>query len=98
MIQYKHPEEPQVAIIFADALNDPQSKEILRRGEVFSKIEAVHISKFFWKMVALSAERSITLPFEGSTEYWTEKLYNSLGGYMLRAGYGNEWNEEVDNA
>jgi hypothetical protein len=98
MIQYKYPEELQVALIFADYLNDLQSKEIFKRGEISSKNEAIYISKFFWKIVTLSAEKSITLPFEGSTEYWTEKLYNSLGGYMIRAGYGEEWNEEVDNA
>ncbi len=98
MIQYKYPEELQVALLFADALKDSKSKEIFTCGEVSSKAEAVYISKFFWKMVTLSAERSIALPFEGSAEYWTEKLYNSLGGYMIQAGYGEEWNEEVDNA
>ena len=90
MIQYKYPEEKQVVLIFAEALNDYASKEIIERGEISSKAEAIHISKFFWKMVALSAERSVELPFEGSTEYWTEKLYNSLGGYMIRAGFTEE--------
>ncbi len=98
MIQYKYPEELQVALIFADALNDLEAKEIFEKGSVSSKTEAIHISKFFWKMVTLSAERSVSLPFEGSTEYWTEKLYNSLGGYLIRVGYSEEWNEEVDNA
>jgi hypothetical protein len=98
MIQYKYPEEKQVALIFADALDDDVSKEIIERGKINSKAEAVRLSQFFWAMVDLSAQRVIKLPFDGSTEYWTEKLYNSLGGYMIRAGFAEEWDEEVDKA
>ena len=98
MIQYQYPEEKQVALIFAEVLNDDTSKKIIECGEVSSKAEAIHISKFFWKMVVLSAEKSVSLPFDGGTEYWTEKFYNSLGGYMVRAGFSEEWNEEIDNA
>jgi hypothetical protein len=40
----------------------------------------------------------VVLPCEGSPEYWTEKLYNSIGGYLEKVGYGQEWDEEVDKA
>ena len=38
------------------------------------------------------------LPFDGNSEYWTEKLDYSLSGYLENAGYGNEWDTEGDNA
>lgn len=98
MIEYKYPEELQVALIFADALKDQEAKIIFERGIIVSRDEAIILSKFFWKMVSLSAEKTIQLPFDGSTEYWTQKLYNSLGGYVIGAGYESEWNEEIDNA
>lgn len=49
-------------------------------------------------MVNKSAEDGLILPCEGSSEYWIEKLYNSLGGYLEKAGYEKEWNEEIDKA
>ena len=49
-------------------------------------------------MVNKSAEGNITLECEGSSEYWTEKLYNSFGGYLEKNGYSKEWDTEVDNA
>ena len=36
------------------------------------------------------------LPCSGSAQYWTEKLYNSIGGYLKRAGYEEEWDREID--
>lgn len=79
MIEYQYPEEKQVALIFAAALNDKVAKEIIVRGSVSSKDEAIHLSQFFWKMVTLSAEKKIQLPFEGGTEYWTENFITLLG-------------------
>lgn len=98
MIEYSYEEEKIFALFMADQLSDFLAKEIIRKGEVSSKQEAIHLSKFFWVMVNRSAEGGLVLPCEGSSQYWTEKLYNSFGGYLERAGYEEQWNEEIDKA
>lgn len=98
MINYKYPEEKIVALEFANLLNDEITKSILQKNLVETRDEAVHLSKFFWRMIDKSANGDIKLPCEGSSKYWTEKLYNTLGGYLEKAGYGAEWDNEVDNA
>ena len=98
MIEYSHNEEKVVALFLADELGDSLAKEIIQKGEVTNKLDATHLSKFFWAMVNKSAEGNIKLPCEGSSQFWTEKLYNSIGGYLEKAGYEEQWNEEIDNA
>lgn len=98
MIEYRYDEERIVALYFAEELGDSLAKEILASGNVSSKQEAIHLSKFFWSMVNRSSQGEITLPCEGSSQYWTEKLYNSIGGYLEKVGYEDVWNEEIDNA
>lgn len=98
MIKYRYDEEKIVALFFADLLRDELVKSIIQKGEVANADEAIHLSKFFWAMVNKSAEGDLELPCEGSSQYWTEKLYNSIGGYLERAGYEAQWNEEIDKA
>ena len=98
MIEYTYDEEKVVAFFMADQLNDFLTKAIIQKGEVSNKQEAIHLSKFFWEMVNRSAEGGLVLPCEGSSQYWAEKLYNSFGGYLERAGYEEQWNEEMDKA
>lgn len=98
MIEYTYSEEKIVALYFAKLLNDSITTSIIESGVVSSGKEATHLSKFFWNMVNKSAEGNVTLECEGSSEYWTEKLYNSFGGYLEKSGYSKEWEREVDNA
>ncbi len=98
MIEYNYEEEKVVALYFANLLENSKAKEIITLGSVSSREEATILSKFFWEMINKSAEGNITLPCDGSSQYWTEKLYNSLGGYLEKSGYEKEWNIEVDNA
>ena len=101
MIRYRYDEEKLAALYFADLLNDELTRKIIEAGTVANRREAIHLSKFYWHMVDASAafkREKKSLPFEGSSEYWCEKLDNSLGGYLERAGYKNEWNAETDNA
>jgi hypothetical protein len=91
-------EEKIVVLFFADVLRDDLAKGIIQKGEVANADEATHLSKFFWAMVNKSADGGLELPCEGSSQYWTEKLYNSIGGYLERAGYEAQWNEEIDKA
>jgi hypothetical protein len=98
MIEYRYDEERIVALHFASLLNDSLATSILEKAMVTSAEEATHLSRFFWKMVDKSAAGGVDLPCEGSSEYWTEKLLNSIGGYLESAGYEKEWETEVDNA
>jgi len=101
MIEYQCNEERLVFLYFADLLNDMKARELIDNGLVSSREDATYLSKFFWRMVDESANNitlNIKLPCEGSPQYWTEKLYNSVGGYLEKAGYENEWNTEIDNA
>ena len=94
MIPYKYPEEKIVALQFASLLNDEITKTILQKDKVESREEAIHLSQFFWRMIEKSAAENIQLQCEGSSEHWTEKLYNSIGGYLD----ATEWDEEIDKA
>jgi len=98
MINYLYHEEKVVALLFADKLGDSIAQETIKRGEVFNESEAIHLSQFFWTMVNASAEGNIVIPCEGSSQYWTEKLYNSFGGYLEKIGYQDQWHEEIDKA
>lgn len=98
MIKYRSEEEKIVALYLANALGDQLAKNIIQNGEVANADEATHLSKFFWAMVNKSAEGGVELPSEGGSQYWIEKLYNSTGGYLERAGYEAQWNEEIDKA
>jgi hypothetical protein len=98
MIEYKYNEEKIVALYFAELLNNSKAEKIITDGAVSSSEDATVLSKFFWDMVNKSAEGNVLLPCDGSSEYWTEKLYNSFGGYLEQSGYEKEWNIEIDNA
>ena len=101
MIDYSYDEEKLTALYFADLLNDRLTRKIIEAGVVANRREAIHLSKFYWRMIDASIifeKFKKTLPFEGSSEYWTEKLLYSLSGYLENAGYGNEWDAESDNA
>ncbi len=101
MIEYKFKEEKIVALFLADLLQDKKAKSLLESGEITNSADATYLSQYFWKMISLSEEenrKSLNIPCEGNAQYWTEKLYNTFGGYLDRMGYGDEWDKEVDNA
>ncbi len=88
-------------LYFANELEDELALRILNSGGVQSSEEARHLSKFFWRMVDKSIElekQNVQFPWEEITEFWTEKLYNSFGGYLESHGFGEIWNQEVDKA
>ena len=99
MLTYKFDEELKFAKYYAEKLNDKVTLNILDAGVVSNEDEATHLSLFFWKMVDASIvdERShVELPWEGGSEFWNEKLMNSISGYLGRAGYEKEWDEVSD--
>ena len=101
MIRYKYDEEKLMALYFADLLHDELARKIIEAGAVANSAEATHLSQFYWRMIDASVvfkRDKKPMPFEGSSEYWTEKLLFSLSGYLEDAGYENEWMAEVDKA
>jgi hypothetical protein len=101
MISYRLEQEKEVFIHFAELLNDDKAKFILEAGEVTDDEEARYLSQFFWRVVNKSVEikqNNDPWPFENGGEFWLEKLHNSIGGYLERAGYEDIWDDEVDKA
>jgi hypothetical protein len=99
MIEYRLDQEKEVALYFARLLTDDMAIAIIEAGVVKDASEAIHLSQFFWRAVNRSAQIKLDReewPFESGSEFWTEKLYNSFGGYLERTGYENIWNEEMD--
>ena len=101
MIDYSYDEEKLAALYFADLLNDRLARKIIEAGVVANSREAAYLSNFYWRMIDASIifeKFEKTLPFDGSSQYWTEKLLYSLGGYLKKAGYEKEWDAASDNA
>jgi len=98
VIDYRFPQEKDVALILARALADEAAIALIERGYVNSLEEAVYLSQFFWRMVDIAAKGDVQVPFDGSANFWTEKLYNSIGAYLKSAGYAKAWNDEIDKA
>ena len=101
MIRYSYDEEKLTALYFADLLHDELARKIIEAGMVANSAEATYLSQFFWRMIDASIvfeKEEKTLPFEGSSEYWCEKLVYSFGGYLENAGYETEWMAEPGKA
>jgi len=99
MIEYQYDEEQKVFLCFADFLCDERAKKLIIKGVIANSEDATYIRKFFWHVVneTSKSDKIIQLPCEGSPQFWTEKLYNSLGGYLENSGYEKEWDTEIDN-
>ncbi len=97
-IVYSMPDEKIVALAFAELLQDPLARKILEQDAVESPTEASHLSRFYWRMVAHSARSGVSPPCESGTEFWIDKLHDSIGDYLKRAGYAAEWDEVKNKA
>ncbi len=61
--------------------------------------EASHLSEFLWKAVdaAIADDKNKTsLPWTDSNQLLTEKLLQSIAGYLDRAGFEKEWGKVSD--
>ena len=95
-IVYSMPDEKIVALAYAELLHDPVAKRILDQEFVESREEAIHLSKFLLQMADQSSHSGASPTCELSAEFWIEKLYDSIGNYLKKAGYAAEWGEEVN--
>jgi hypothetical protein len=89
MITYKLPEEKETLLRYAQLLDDTTSLEIVQRGFVKDKQEAIHFAEFFWRVVAESAEQDKAN--NDNSEYILEKIIVTLMAYFRSAGYEEEW-------
>ena len=98
MIEYKHKEENEIVLHYAEVLNDALAKKILTKGQVSNRDEALHLNRFYWAMVDQAiADEGIGVPIleaEG-TEAWMEYIFHSFNGYLVSHGYTKEWEEEL---
>ncbi len=98
-IQYRYPEERVVALFVAQYFNDTLSEKIIQAGKVYNVDQANHLAAFFWRLVdAASCDGSIQIPVEGSLIFWSEKLYNSFGGYFEQTEFAQAWEKAIDRA
>jgi hypothetical protein len=99
MIKFKLEEELEFAQHYASKLNDELTVSILKNGQVKNKVEAMHLSRFFWNMVdtlVKDTKNNIEFPCTESAEFLTEKIMYSISGYLERAGFGKEWKNISD--
>lgn len=96
MIPYKLPKEKEMLLRYAQLLDDSSSLEILQRGFVKDKQEAIHFAEFFWRVVTESADED-KLNNENS-EYILEKIIVTLMAYFRSAGYEEEWGMVCDRS
>ncbi len=100
MIKYKFKEELAFAKHYAEKLQDNKALAILESGDVRNKEEAIYLSDYFWRMVDASIEdekNGVDLPWDENAEFWTEKLMNSISGYLERTGYEDQWDNDHIN-
>jgi hypothetical protein len=97
MIEYKFPEEKDIALHYAKLLKNIDTEEILVRGFVTNKEEALKLKDFYWSMLDQSVkdqgEGVEVLKREG-VESWMEYIFHSFNGYFVSNGYEEEWDTE----
>ena len=99
MIEYRFDEEKEYVTHYAEKLGNDLVLLILSKGEVVDANEAMALSEFFWNMVDASIqdeEPCVEIKWVEGSEYWNEKIMNSISGYLERTGFENVWDEVVD--
>lgn len=68
--------------------------------DILSNEEAEQVISGFWKMTDLAIKDSHDdKRVEGvvDIEFWMHKLFNKVGGYMARFGYGELWEKSMED-
>lgn len=94
MITYKLPEEKKMLLHYAELLRDEKSKEIINRGTLESRNEAIHFAEFYWSMVEESNKQDEKTG--ENSEYILEKIIITLMAYYSSSGFEDEWEEVSD--
>lgn len=96
MVAYKLPEEQETLLHYAQLFDDSTSLEILQRGFVKDKPEAIHFAEFFWRVVAESANQDRVN--NENSEYILEKIIVTLMTCFRSSGYEEEWEMVSDRS
>jgi len=89
MIPYKAPKEKEIILHYAKILGDSLAEEIVVRGSLQNKEEAIYLARFFWSMV----DQSNIEDEDGDdkSEYILEKIIITFMAYSRSSGYETEW-------
>ncbi|WP_370979727.1 hypothetical protein [Agaribacterium sp. ZY112] len=97
MIEYKYPEEREILIHYAEKMKNESALNILQKGIVLNRNQALELSQFYWKMLDIAAEdkgAGFPLLEKEGIEQWMEYIFHSLNGYLVSNGYEEEWDQE----
>lgn len=95
MISYSNPAEKPTILHYAELMSDQLTKEIIHKDQLSNKDEALHLAKFFWRMVERSNQEDKETG--ESTEYILEKIIITFMAYFRSAGYGEVWESVEDD-
>lgn len=90
MIEYKYPEEELIALHYADFLSNEKAREILEKGFVDDKVEAIVLKNFYWDMVdevVIDRDNNFELLKDKDVELWMEYIFNSFNRFLIDSGY-----------
>ena len=97
MIEYKFPEEKIIVLHYAKLLNDASAMDILERGYVKDRTEALTLKNFYWAMVDQSVKdqgHQVDILVKEGVAAWMEYIFHTFNGYLVSSGYKEEWDTE----
>jgi len=97
MIKYKYPEEREILFHYAEKMENEAALNILRRGMVSNREQALELSQFYWGMLDIAANdqgSGVAILEKEGIEQWMEYIFHSLNGYLVSSGYEEEWDHE----
>ena len=102
MIEYRFPEEKEFILFYAKKSEASEIVSIVQRGYVQNAAEAQMLANFFWQMVdnAVQDESngSVASEIAAKGRELTEVLLSTISNYLIKAGYGREWDAAADAA
>ncbi|GAB2895339.1 hypothetical protein ACCI51_04090 [Microbulbifer echini] len=97
MIEYKYPKEREILIHYAEKMENEAALDILQKGVVSNREQALALSQLYWGMIDVAADdqgSGFPLLEKEGIEQWMEYIFHSLNGYLVSNGYEEEWDQE----
>jgi hypothetical protein len=89
-----------VCLHYANQLgNKPLINIIEGKAPVSSSEEALALSRFFWKMLEISAadmNKESIVQGDVDLQYWMRRSMNIISSYLRDLGYKEEWEQVFD--
>lgn len=88
-----------LAVFYAEKVGDDQLISFVK-GEkgIDNAQEAETIIRGFWRMTDLAIldhHNDVTIDGISDIEFWMHKLFNKVGGYLIKQGYKRQWDESL---